>query len=78
MKKKLITIVVAMTALLPTSTLADTCEPSRWTITLEHLEPLTDQERRFVLDMMGIDLSVEVIDQAIQEGQVPLEAFGGE
>ena len=78
MKKKLITVFVAMAAILPTSTRADTCEPSRWTITLEHLEPLTDQERQFVLNMLGIDLSVEVIEQAIQEGHVPLEAFGGE
>jgi hypothetical protein len=42
------------------------------------LEPLSDEERQFVLDMLGIDLSLDIINQAIAEGQVPLEVFGGE
>lgn len=77
MTKKLTTALVLSALFTPAFASADQCEPSRWTVTLEHLEPLTDDERRFVLDMLGIDLSLEIIEQAIQEDQVDLDAFGG-
>lgn len=78
MKKKLITTVLAMAVFVPGLALADECEPSRWTVTLEMLEPLTDEERQAVLDVLGIEMAPDILDQAIAENQVPLEAFGGE
>lgn len=78
MKKKLISTITAMLVSLPIMAAAEECEPSRWTVTLGVLEPLSDQERQFVLDMLGIDLSLDTLDQAIRENQVPLEVFGGE
>lgn len=78
MKKKLISTITAMVVSLPVMAAAEDCVPSRWVVTLEMLEPLSDQERQFVLDVLGIDLSLDVINQAIAEGQVPLEVFGGE
>ena len=78
MKKKLISTITAMVVSLPVMAAAEDCLPSQWTVTLAMLEPLTDDERQAVLDVLGIDLSLETIDQAIAEGQVPLEVFGGE
>jgi hypothetical protein len=42
------------------------------------LETLSDEERQFVIDMLGIDLSLEIVNQAIAEAQMPLSTFGGE
>lgn len=69
----------ALLALVAPATLsAETCEPSRWTVTLAMLETLSDEERQFVIDMLGIDLSLEIVNQAIAEAQMPLSTFGGE
>jgi len=76
-KKKLTIALVLLTFVKPTVAKADECEPSRWTVTLAMLEPLAADERQFVLDMLGIDLSPEIVEQAIAENQIPLEAFGG-
>jgi hypothetical protein len=62
----------------PATLSAETWEPTRWTVTLAMMEALSEEERQFILDTLGIDLSIDVINQAIAEGQVPLEAFGGE
>lgn len=78
MKKKLIGTVMAMTVSAPPVALADECEPSRWTVTLEMLEPLTDDERQAVLHVLGIEMDPDILNQAIQENAVPLEAFGGD
>jgi hypothetical protein len=78
MKKKLISTITAMVVSLPVMAAAEDCEPSRWTVTLEMLEPLTYDERQAVLVMLGIEMDPVIINQAIAEGQVPLEAFGGE
>lgn len=78
MTKILITPLVLLASLTPCVATAEECGPSPWTVTLGHLEPLTDEERQFVLDTLGIDLSLEIIDQAIAEAQVPLEVFGGQ
>lgn len=72
---------ITTAALLATSMSAnahDTDEPNRWLVTLEHLEPLTVEQRMFVVGMLGIEIDAETLDQAIQEAQVPLEVFGGE
>jgi hypothetical protein len=78
MKKKLISTITAMVVSLPVMAAAEECEPSRWTVTLEMLEPLTGDERQAVLDVLGIEMNPDILDQAIRENQVPLEVFGGE
>lgn len=78
MKKELLGTMMAIAVFVPALALADECEPSRWTVTLEMLEPLTDEERQAVLDVLGIEMDLEILDQAIEENQVPLDAFGGE
>jgi hypothetical protein len=76
MKKKLTIALVLLALLNPAVATAEECEQSHWTVTLEVLEPLSDEERQFVLDLLGIDLTVGMINQAIAEGQVPLSVFG--
>lgn len=72
-------IVTAFTLLMLSSiTNAHEAEKSRWVVTLEHLKPLTVEERVFVLQVLGIEMDQQVLDQAIQENEIPLEAFGGE
>jgi hypothetical protein len=78
MKKKLISTITAMLVSLPVMAAAENCVPSRWTVTLAMLEPLTDDERQAVLEVLGIEMNPDILDQAIAEGQVPLEVFGGE
>lgn len=51
---------------------------SPWLITLAKLKPLSTAEREFVLDVLGIEMDQQALDQAIEESEVPLEAFGGE
>lgn len=69
---------VGSVILLPFGAHAQECEPSRWTVTLEMLEPLTVEERQTVLNVLGIEMDPDILDQAIAESQVPLEVFGGE
>jgi hypothetical protein len=75
--KKLTIALVLLAFLNPSVATAEECEQSRWTVTLEMLGLLTDEERQFVLDLLGIEMSLDIINQAIAEGQVPLSAFGG-
>jgi hypothetical protein len=77
-KKKLIGTVMAMAVFAPTLAMAEQCEPSRWTVTLEMLEPLTADERQAVLAVLGIDMDPDILDQAIAENAMPLEVFGGQ
>lgn len=72
------TATLAALTTLPMTGLADHHESNRWEITLNQLEPLSDDERMFVLDVLGIDLTLDQINQAIAEGDIPLSAFGGE
>lgn len=53
-------------------------QQSRWLVTLEHLKPLSTEERQFVMNMLGIEIDMDTLEQAIQEAEVPIEAFGGE
>jgi hypothetical protein len=78
MKKKLISTITAMVVSLPVMAAAEECEPTRWTVTLAMLEPLTDGERQAVLDLLGIEMDPDILDQAIVENAVPIEAFGGQ
>jgi hypothetical protein len=78
-KKKLTITLVLLAFMKPALAIADECEPSPWTVTLEMLEPLTGEERQFVHDILGIDLSLDIIiNQAIAESALPVEVFGGE
>jgi hypothetical protein len=40
---------------------------SPWLITLAKLKPLSIEEREFVLDVLGIEMDQQVLDQAIEE-----------
>ena len=72
-------IATAFTLLMLSSiTNAHEAEPTRWLVTLDHLKPLTIEERAFVLQVLGIEIDQQVLDQAIQENEIPLEVFGGE
>lgn len=72
-------IATAFTLLMLSSiTNAHEVEKSRWLVTLDHLKPLTIEERAFVLQVLGIEIDQQVLDQAIQENEIPLEVFGGE
>lgn len=72
-------IATALTLLMLSSiTNAHEAEESRWLVTLDHLKPLTIEERAFVLQVLGIEMDQKVLDQAIQENEIPIEAFGGE
>ena len=72
-------ITTALTLLILSSITNDhEVEKSRWLVTLDHLKPLTIEERAFVLQVLGIEMDQKVLDQAIQENEIPIEAFGGE
>ena len=78
MTKKAIGALILLGLTAPAIAMAEECTPSRWTVTLDHLRPLSDENRQLVLDVLNIGLSLELLEQAIAEGQIPLEAFGGE
>ena len=40
---------------------------SPWLITLAKLKPLSIEEREFVLEVLGIEMDQQVLDQAIEE-----------
>lgn len=54
--------------------ITETCEP---TLEVQQLEPLTQEEQVVLAQLEVIENDPAVVDQAQQEANVPLEAFGG-
>ena len=52
----------------------ENCDP---VVQLEQLEPLTPEEQVVQAQLQAIDNEPAVVEQAQQEANVPLEAFGG-
>jgi len=50
------------------------CDP---VLTLEQLEPLTEEEKIILAELEEIENAPKIMKQAEAEAEIPLEAFGG-